>query len=164
MRKYKSGTAWALWRWTQTDSEYITRLHIIKTPWFAVCLHFIHKPDPEPWLHDHPVTFLSMFLRGFYIELRQRCDSARRRIDECATAPSFILRHRWFNFVRATTCDRHSIVAVGPGTVTLCFMGPKRREWGFHTREASSGAYGGKLGAAKWVGWKKYNAATYPKL
>src|SRR5690606_18377666 len=56
-RKYKSGSRWAFWRWTITDSDYIRRLHIFKCPWFAICLHFIRKPDVEPHMHDHPVTF-----------------------------------------------------------------------------------------------------------
>jgi hypothetical protein len=109
------------------DSEYIVRLHLIKTPWFAVCLHWLKKPDPEPYLHDHPVTFLSIILRGGYGEL----------------TPEGGRYNEWFNFIRAT--DRHSISWVWPGTVTLCFMGPKTREWGFHTENG-------------WVYWRDYYA------
>lgn len=127
MRKYKSGTAWCVWRWTDVDSEYITRLHLLKTPWFALCLHWISKPDPEPFHHDHPVTFLSLVLRGGYSEQRNGT-----------------LRHRlWINFVRATGTDVHTIVDVLPNTLTLCLMGPKRREWGFHRPSG-------------WIGWKAY--------
>ena len=57
-RKYKSGSRWALWRWTEVPSEFITRLHIFMTPFGALVMHWIKKPDPEPWKHDHPVTFL----------------------------------------------------------------------------------------------------------
>jgi hypothetical protein len=128
-RKYKSGTVWCVWRWTDVDSEYIVRLHVVKTPWFAVCLHWINKPDAEPVLHDHPVTFLSVILRGGYYENRN----------------GRLKRRRWFNFIRASRDDRHRILDVEGGALTLCFMGPKVREWGFHT---SSG----------WVGWKDYYA------
>lgn len=135
MRKYVSGTRWCVWRWTEVDSEYIRRLHILKTPWFAICLHWILKPDPEPWLHDHPVTFLSLVLRGQYKEMR--CRMGKRglgyRIERC----------RWWNLVRASEWDTHSIIDVKPHTLTLCFMGPKVREWGFHMKTG-------------WVGWKKY--------
>lgn len=115
MRKYTTGTRWCLWRWTDVRTEYITRLHVIKTPWFAICIHWINKPDPDPHLHDHPVSFLSLILRGEYTE--------------CTPAGWF--RRRWFNLVRST--DRHKIVGVKSGTVTLCFMGPKTQEWGFYT-------------------------------
>jgi hypothetical protein len=131
-RQYKSGSKWALWRWTYTPSGYITRLHLLKTPWFAVCLHWLNGPDPEPDLHDHPVTFLSLVLRGGYRELRRRGTH---------TFTNYVYRH---NVIRATALDCHRIEEVCPGTVTLCFMGPKRREWGFHTPEG-------------WVYWKDYN-------
>ncbi len=134
-RRYKTGTAWCVWRWTDVASEYITRLHILKTPWFAICLHWIRKPDPEPYLHDHPVSFLSLILRGWYSEIRHKKSG---RWSEWA-----VLHHRWFNFIRATRDDSHSIDTCDPRTVTLCFMGPKVREWGYHTDDG-------------WVYWRDY--------
>lgn len=138
-RVYRSGTRWCFWRWTEVDSGYITRLHILKTPWFAICVHWLHKPDPEPYLHDHPVSFLSIILRGWYTEKRQSgwCQPVN-------------LTHRWFNQIWAADWDRHTIIAVGPGTVTLCLMGPKRREWGFRCGN-------------DWIGWKDYYAAQRGK-
>lgn len=133
-RKYKSGTGWCVWRWTDVDSEYILRLHVLKTPWCALCLHWINKPDPEPYLHDHPVTFLSLVLRGAYAEKRQRGDG-----------PVRIQVNRWFNWIRASRDVRHTICSVKPGTLTLCFMGPKTQEWGFHTPDG-------------WIFWKYYYA------
>ena len=131
MRLYKSGTGWCVWRWTITDSEYITRLHIFKTLLNAVCLHWINKPDREPCLHDHPVTFFSIILRGGYTEERIVNGVYSQRT------------HRWFNFIRASPLDQHRIIHVRPNTLTLVFMGPKKREWGFHTPSG-------------WVHWKDY--------
>lgn len=136
-RLYKSGSVWAFWRWTFTQAEHITRFHLIKTPWFAICLHWIHKPDPEPDLHDHPVTFLSIILKGWYSEWRQR-----------SWVGGGYLRRVWrkrYNWIEARSDDKHSIACVSPGgCLTLCFMGPKVREWGFHTNEG-------------WMYWKDYN-------
>jgi hypothetical protein len=138
-RAYKSGSTWALWRWTEVDSQYIVRLHLVKTPWFAVCLHWIKKPDAEPFLHDHPVSFLSIILRGEYTE--------QRRVPcWCGFSHTKHEARRWFNFIRATRQDRHRIISVAPGTLTLALMGPKTQEWGFHTP-------GG------WVWWKDYYKA-----
>lgn len=127
MRKYVSGTSWCVFRRTEVDSGYITRLHLIKTPWFAVDVHWINHPDVEPYLHDHPVTFISIILRGGYWENRN----------------GVIKQRRFYNFIRATPDDRHTIVRVYPNTLTLCFMGPKTREWGFHIN-------------GSWVHWKAY--------
>jgi hypothetical protein len=140
-RKYKSGTGWCLWRWTDVDTEYITRLHVLKTPWFAICLHWINKPDPEPYLHDHPVTFLSLILRGWYNE--KRWDDGTEDIQ----------KNRWWNWIRATDEDRHTICEVAPkGAVTLCFMGPKTREWGFHVLDEQGHTQ-------QWIYWKDYYKA-----
>ncbi len=145
-RKYKSGSRWAFWRWSDVDNGFITRLHVIKTPWFAVCLHWIKKPDPEPWLHDHPVSFLSVILRGKYSEWRRKVRHYWNEVDlvyEDSTPT-----RRWFNWVRATPDDRHTITACAPHTLTLCFMGPKVREWGYHTDKG-------------WVHWRKYSHEKY---
>lgn len=135
-RLYRSGSIWAFWRWTDVDSKYITRLHLIKTPWFSVCVHWLNTPDPEPYLHNHPVTFLSLILRGQYSEWRG-CRASTGRTGYRTVA------HRWYNFVRAN--DFHRIIDVAPGTVTLAFMGPKVQEWGFRTPHGH-------------VSWKDYYA------
>lgn len=138
-REYKSGSRWALWRWSFVDNEFITRLHILKTPWFAIALHFIHKPDPEPWLHDHPVSFLSIILRGWYTE---------KRVTHWPSKVMFKRTHKWFNRIHAHPEDRHTITDCDPRTITLCFMGPKTREWGYHTDKG-------------WIHWKEYAHAKY---
>lgn len=141
MRKYKSGSRFAFWRWTITDSDYIRRLHIIMTPWFAICLHFIRKPDVEPHLHDHPVSFLSLVLKGWYRERRRQSG-----VGAYGFSITRLLTHRWYNFIRASEWDQHKIVEVSPGgCITLCFMTGKKRDWGFHTENG-------------WVGWREYYA------
>lgn len=125
-RHYKSGTGWCFWRWSFVPTGYITRFHFIKTPYFAVCLHWLNHPDPEPYLHDHPVSFLSLILHGWYKELR---------------TTGFKL-NRWYNYISATTA--HSITEVGDNTLTLALMGPKVRDWGYHTDKG-------------WIYWKEYN-------
>lgn len=114
---------------------------MLKTPWFAICLHWINKPDPEPYLHDHPVSFLSLILRGGYSELRAHGDEV----------PHYVT-HRWWNWIRASHVDRHTIIHVKPNTLTLCFMGPKVREWGFHAPR-------GSVDKQEWIHWKWYYEA-----
>jgi hypothetical protein len=147
-RLYKSGTGWCLWRWTDVPSSYIVRLHIFKTPWFAICLHWINGPDAEPHLHDHPVSFLSIILRGWYRE--RRVQSGKTQTAKSLSYWTFdgLPPRRRFNFIRASREDRHKIVEVAPGTLTLALMGPKVQEWGFHTPEG-------------WVYWKDYNREKY---
>lgn len=140
-RPDRSGCRFAFWRWSEVSCDgrpYLTRLHLVKTPWFAVFLHWFHAADPQPDPHDHPVSFVSVPLRGGYVERRGW--------------PSWDLRYygrpwRRFNRVRAT--DIHRIVAVLPGTLTLVFSGPVVREWGHHTPDG-------------WVPWREYKEARKP--
>lgn len=140
MRKYKSGSRWAFWRWTEVPSGYITRLHVLKTPWFAVMVHWLNHPDPEPYLHDHPVSFLSLILRGSYCEVHttNRPGNAVRTADGSYVV---MTRRAWFNWVPYH--KRHTIVAVAPRTTTLCFNGPARQVWGYYTPEGK-------------ISWKDY--------
>lgn len=115
-------------------SPYLTRFRILQTPWFGIYLHRIHTHDTDRDLHDHPWTFLSIVLLGGYVEERETFSWPDR--DWKARKPlSFALR-------RAT--DPHRIVKLTrKPTWTLLFVGPRRRDWGFHT-------------ATGWVDWRTY--------
>ena len=135
MKRYRTGTRWGVWLWSNVVLEgrlYLTPLHLLKAPRFAVMLHWIHSRDTQPDRHDHPVSFLSFVLRGFYIE--ERGASRKRR------------RVRRFNYIRAM--DTHRIIYVEPGTLTACVVLPGRpRVWGFHTPNG-------------WVPWTEYRAPS----
>lgn len=119
-RRYKSGTRFCVWRWTDITFSgrlYLRRLHIVQTPWFAVMLHWIVSADPQRDLHDHPVSFLSIPLCGGYVE-------------ETPRGERVVCGWRW-NVKRATGI--HRIMIVKPNTLTLVICGPVVRQWGFHT-------------------------------
>lgn len=126
-RKYRSGMRFAFWRWTDVG-DYLTRLHIIQVPRIgALMLHWIKKPDPHLYLHDHPVSFFSLVLHGSYVEQTWR---GLKRV--------FL-----FNIKRASEYDPHRIVEVSQSpAITLVFALPKSREWGFDTPKG-------------WVHWKE---------
>lgn len=142
-RLYKSGSRWAFFRWTFTPSGYITRLFLAHTPWGGVMVHFINGPDPEPDPHNHPVTFLSLILRGGYIEKRVEFPLPGIKAE-------WFRRVKWFNFVRAGK-HIHSITHVWPVTITLAFYGPKRLTWSFFTPDGQ-------------IPWKTYNEKYRPVL
>jgi hypothetical protein len=78
-------------------------------------------PDPRATLHDHPWSFLSIIVRGGYIE--RRLDPMTMTVDHWHVV-------RWWNRVRAL--DAHSIRSLlrNP-TWTLLFVGRRRRTWGY---------------------------------
>lgn len=118
---------WRLWRWLDiriNGKLYLTRLTMLRTPWFALHLHWIHLPDPDRDLHDHPWPFVAFILRGGYTEFRVR--NPENQISE----PS---RIRWFN--HHSTTSAHRIVDVRPKTLTLVITGRKSKSWGFWVPE-----------------------------
>jgi hypothetical protein len=140
-RKYKSGSGWAFWRWTDVPTGYIIRLHILKTALKsglgALCVHWINASDPDP-KHDHPVSFVSFILKGWYDELREQTDGEW-----------IVVRRKWLNIIRCT--DKHRIIAVSPGgCITFCIMGPKKQDWSFYVDQP--------LGAPHKVSWQEFNA------
>lgn len=133
--------SWAFWRWCdiRTNGEiYLTRLTLLKTPWFGLKLHWIRKPDPDRDLHDHPWWFASLVLRGGYDEL----------VNEYPWDTSMTKRKavRWFNY--KNTVSGHRIIAVKPKTLTLVFTGPKAKSWGFYNDETGD-----------FTDWRNYHGA-----
>src|SRR5579862_4025944 len=52
--------------------EVFYRYTVIKTRWFNVYLHKLDAPSWHPVCHDHPWSFITVLLKGGYLE---RCDS-----------------------------------------------------------------------------------------
>lgn len=99
----------------------------------GVCirLHCIHAPDLDREMHDHPWTFLSVVLRGWYIEDRplspERADFPEIGVATLRKVGSYALR-RFYH--------RHKIISVSPGGVwTLFVTFRKRQAWGFYTEQ-----------------------------
>lgn len=142
--------SFALWRWQDIPCgdgggrTYMTKLYLARTPWFQVGLHWLRLPDPDRALHDHPRSFVSLILRGAYVEERpiQSDQLWTRDGDRWYQNVWATVRKRWSVAYRRAG-DLHRIALVAPGTVTLCVWGPKRREWGFQTRHG-------------WVHWRTY--------
>lgn len=120
---------WAVWtRMTIPCREgliYLVRRRIVQTPWFGIYVHDIHEPDgSDP--HDHPWSFISVVLRGHYVE-RVFADPLRSR--------SNVRRlHRRFSVHRMGRSSGHKIIEVSPRLVTLIIVGPRRGDWGFYQR------------------------------
>lgn len=129
----------------ETGKTHFDRLYLFRCRWFGILLHRLRRPDHDRDMHDHPWSFLSIVLKGGYTEVVPgECDLQRMWIDGRLVGvkeitdgfrfvPDRVRMIDFFNFKRATRSDPHRISYVAPGTLTLVFHGPKRRDWGFHT-------------------------------
>lgn len=121
---------------------YMHRWRLIHTKWFGVRIHHILRSDSDREYHDHPFTFLSLILKGGYLEHRPGCkgecssllglvdlDFHHKLIEPCAWAAlgSLVFRHAE---------DLHRLeLPEGKTAWTLVIRGPVRRQWGFMTSE-----------------------------
>ena len=118
-------------------SPYLTRLRILQTPWFGIYLHKIHSPDADRDHHDHPWSFVSVVLRGGYMEERKVPLPTLHAIP--GEPRQWFWARRWLHrtpftigFRRATDLHRITTLDRKP-TWTLVIVGPRRRDWGFQT-------------------------------
>ena len=97
---------------------YMRRYHLINNRKFGIRLHHIRLPDYGRELHDHPFDFVSIVLKGWYIE---KLMDAPQRVMHGFGRP---------HYRKAETS--HVITDVSKnGVWTLVFRGPIRRRWGF---------------------------------
>lgn len=115
------------------SNPYLHRWYIIpKNRWLKIYVHKFLRSDEDRALHDHPWSFVSVMLKGSYVEVTD--DKRMRR-----SAPEPL---RWFFgdrpvvFRRATW--RHRVELLGHGWAqsetpcwTLIITGPHVRNWGF---------------------------------
>jgi hypothetical protein len=103
------------------DTLYLTRWKLIETPYFGVYLHRFDAPDSRPTLHDHPWPFISLVLRGGYVE--RRIDQKTMEIDEHHVV-------RRLNVMPLG--GSHAIMKLlRPRVWTLMLVGRRRRTWGY---------------------------------
>lgn len=99
------------------------RWRVVQTPWFAVYVHNIARSDEERDLHDHPWPFVSIILRGGYLE--KIADSTGVRT--VMHAPGSVL-------FRRAEGEYHKITLWDGPTWSLVFTGPRTHPlWGYKT-------------------------------
>jgi hypothetical protein len=130
-------------------AHYMYRWNLFECKWFSIKLHKIMLSDYD-CLHDHPWPFISIILKGGYVEHRQI-----KKMREIVTDPN--TGKKWSNIYDDVVTKRiyhpgnilyrpaNSIhkLEIYQSAWTLVFTFKKTREWGFWTPKG-------------WVHWRKY--------
>lgn len=118
-----------------------SRLDALIGRWFAARLHHIAREDRARDFHNHPCSFVSIVVKGWYIERLPLRQAQPMHLDR--THYRDVVRGPWsIAFRRAN--HRHTIVHVSTGGAwTIFAMGPKRGSWGFFTKKG-------------FVNWRRY--------
>jgi len=129
---------------------YMGRWWLFQTRWLSCRVHHIASADYDRHFHDHPFSFVSVLLHGWYVEKRPVA------IDPCFfgdedSEEAFEARRTAGSIALRRTTDRHLISEVNPGgTWTLVFLSPRRQWWGFYT-------------PAGKIHWRDYCSVHTPK-
>jgi hypothetical protein len=111
-------------RWRVVDEgTFGSRLLRFFTGYSSVRMHHIMRPDHDRALHNHPFTYRTFIMRGWYDEERQR--GRYGMVRDHAHGPG--------DSSHLTPQHYHRISSVSPGGVwTLFFMTPNTSLWGFN--------------------------------
>lgn len=145
---------------------YLIRLSFFEILGYSLKLHVILRSDDDRALHDHPWTFLTLMLAGGYYE--HTFTKIKGVMKKTWVRPGSLRlcraphAHRLELAEEKPTDDRNGTASVTPTSffqadakpmftpaVTLVFMWPRFREWGFYTSEG-------------WKNWKSFLSA-YPR-
>lgn len=107
---------------------YLFRRRVFQTPWLALYVHDIHEPDEIVSVgHSHPFGFLSLIVRGGYVEHVWHTDGDTRVLREENREHG----RGGINLFPRGARMAHSITSVRPYTKTLVLAGPRKDSWGW---------------------------------
>jgi hypothetical protein len=127
---------------------YLIRWRLIDTPFGGIFLHKFLRGDSDPYVHDHPWSFVSFVLRGGYTEIKR--DNLTRELKRRHIRRINIKRRDDAHYVE--TLDRVP-------SWSLVLHGCRRRTWGFYVPMD----FGSGVIADVWIefeGWESYKQAA----
>lgn len=131
---------------TGTDGPediYLIRYYVVQSKWFNIFIHIFLRSDRDD-IHDHPWSFGTYVVRGSYKEQVP----FGYGVDVLKTNHRSTTENRWATRkaeqLHRVKLDRElTIKEKDQATMTVCFTGRTRREWGF-------------VKDGVWIHWKKY--------
>ena len=103
----------------EIGDQYLIRWVLLSTRWGSIYVHCFLGPDTSALRHDHPRDFLSVVLRGWYVE------RVGLRVNGLQTRWAWSWRTHRAEFI-------HQVVQVSPTPCwSVVLTGRRRRPWQF---------------------------------
>lgn len=141
---------------TGDDTDvYLIRYYVIQSKYFNFFIHRFLRSDRDD-MHDHPWNFGTYVVKGGYREQVPDCDFCtelpniqqanghdRIKINERSTKRNQWATRKAEQLHRVVVDQELTYDQKDQATITLCFTGRTRRDWGF-------------VKDGKWIFWKRY--------
>ncbi len=120
------------------ESLYMRRWSLSLPFGWTLKLHHIMRPDGDACQHDHPWWFITLILRGGYVEeVGEEKRVQRMRVGRIGYRPALY---------------RHKITELPTGSAwTLVLAGPRVRDWGFHSPDGRFTPWQPFVNSERWV-------------
>lgn len=151
---------------------YLLRWYLIpRNPFLNVYLHKFLRDDDDRALHDHPWWFVSVILRGGYIEHTEFSDGTK--VLRCRTSVIDVLSPWWKRSIAYRPASwRHRVALPHTETGgrvpcwTLIITGRRSRTWGFWcpTYFHRDGQRLGATGQHRFIPWNEFGDAGCGEL
>jgi hypothetical protein len=143
-------------------NPYMLRWYVIpRNPLLNVYVHKFIRSDDDRALHDHPWWFVSLILRGGYVEISENIE--RKTTVLCRTSVFDVRSPFWRRAVAyRPAIYRHRVAlpvenGIEQSCWTLIVTGPKRRSWGFWCKQAPDRyAENHAWGRERFVHWREW--------
>jgi hypothetical protein len=156
---------------------YMTRFYLWRCDSFNIYIHHLMRNDMDDF-HDHPWAFVSLILKGGYIEVTPN------NIPDGLAQELIYLRTKWkrtnsdtwevirpFRLVFHRAEDAHKLILRntrqrGPKPCwSFVITGPKRRSWGFHVDPLATKFFGYQPGryGLNFIPWRDYMDRKFGK-
>lgn len=131
------------------EDVYLIRYYVVKSSWFNIFIHIFLRSDRDD-MHDHPWNFGTYVVRGSYREEVPNPEDAKPGVwtPTIQTNLRGTIHARWATrkaeqLHRVKLDKELKFSEKDQGTMTICFTGRTRRDWGF-------------MKDGKWTLWTKY--------
>lgn len=121
-----TGCGWVSWR--RPLARILQHMNI------AIRVHHILAPDRDRHLHDHPWWWISVVLKGWYLEKIPEFQWPLDDLWGLGSEPGVIRMRGQGSYALRRPTDRHAITQIPEGGVWTLFITFKKvQTWGFYT-------------------------------
>lgn len=99
---------------------------------YSIRVHYWLRSDDKRYMHDHPWSFFTIVLRGWYWDVSEKTANYKPQgAIQTETDGENIVSEYINTYAYRKANHKHYVEIPKPGVITLLFCGRPHRKWGF---------------------------------